>query len=101
MVEPTDLDPAALASLLAVIDTGSFTEAAKVLRVSQPAISLAIKRLEDRMGTALLVRTRKRITPSRPGELLAVGARLAFEALGNAVSQFANEHAEPSGRVVL
>lgn len=84
-----------------MIDTGSFTEAAKVLHVSQPAVSLAIKRLEDRLGTSLLVRTRKRITASRPGEVLAVGARLAFEAMGNAVAQIANEHAEPSGRVVL
>jgi DNA-binding transcriptional LysR family regulator len=49
----------------------------------------------------LLVRTRKHIAPSRPGELLAAGARLAFEALDGAVAQIANEHAEPSGRVVL
>jgi DNA-binding transcriptional LysR family regulator len=84
-----------------VIDTGSFTDAAKSLRISQPAVSLAIKRLEERLGTALLVRTRKRVAPSRPGEVLATGARLAFEAIGNAVAQIADEHAEPSGRVVL
>ncbi|HEY5925863.1 MAG TPA: LysR family transcriptional regulator [Kofleriaceae bacterium] len=99
--QPRDLDAAALAALLAVIDTGSFTDAAKSLRVSQPAVSLAIKRLEDRLGTALLVRSRKHIAPSRPGEVLAAGARAAFEALGNAVAQIADEHAEPSGRVVL
>jgi DNA-binding transcriptional LysR family regulator len=96
-----DLDAPSLAALLAVIDTGSFTEAARTLRVSQPAVSLAIKRLEERLGTALLVRTRRRVTASRPGELLAAGARLAFEALGNAVAQIANEDVEPSGRVVL
>jgi DNA-binding transcriptional LysR family regulator len=96
-----DLDAPSLAALLAVIDTGSFTEAARVLRVSQPAVSLAIKRLEERLGTSLLVRTRKRITASRPGELLAAGARLAFEALGDAVAQIANEDVEPSGRVIL
>lgn len=96
-----ELDPSALAALVAVIDTGSFTEAAKSLHISQPAVSLAIKRLEDRLGTALVVRTRKRVAASRPGELLAGGARRAFEALGNAVAQIADEHAEPSGRVVL
>ncbi|MGE0547006.1 MAG: LysR family transcriptional regulator [Kofleriaceae bacterium] len=96
-----DFDAASLAALLAVIDTGSFTAAAQALGISQPAVSLAIKRLEERLGTALLVRTRKRIAPSRPGELLAAGARRAFEALGNAVAQIADEHAEPSGRVVL
>jgi len=97
----THLDSPALAALLAVIESGSFTEAAKSLGISQPAVSLAIKRLEDRLGTTLLVRTRKRVAPSRPGELLARGAHLAFEALTNAVAQIQNEHVEPSGRVVL
>src|SRR5689334_22051995 len=96
-----NLDAPALAALLSVIETGSFTEAASVLRVSQPAVSLAIKRLETQLGTALLVRTRKRVAASRPGELLAAGARQALEALGNAMAQIENEHAEPSGRVVL
>src|SRR5580765_5557768 len=100
-VQIRDLDAASLAALLGVIDTGSFTEAARLLHVSQPAVSLAIKRLEDRLGTALLVRTRKRVAPSRPGEILAAGARLAFEALEAAVAQIANEDVEPSGRVVL
>src|SRR5678815_63389 len=95
------LDTPALAALLAVIDTGSFTEAARSLRVTQPAVSLAIKRLEQRLGTTLLVRTRKRIVPSRPGEVLATGVRVAFEALGAAVDQIAHEHVEPAGRVVL
>lgn len=96
-----DLDSALLAALLAVIDTGSFTGAAATLGVSQPAVSLAIKRLEERLGMALLVRTRKRVTPSRQGELLAVGARQAFEALGQAIAEIAEAHAEPSGRVIL
>ena len=96
-----NLDVPALAALLAVIDSGSFTGAAASLGVSQPAVSLAIKRLEERVGTALLVRTRKRVTPSRQGELLAAGARQAFDALGGALAGIAEAHAEPSGRVVL
>lgn len=96
-----DLDAPSLAALLAVIETGSFTEAARTLRITQPAVSLAIKRLEDRLGTTLLVRTRKRIVPSRPGEVLATGARVAFEALAAATDRIANEHAEPVGRVLL
>src|SRR5688572_4839171 len=101
MLVSRDLDAPSLAALVAVIETGSFTEAAKQLHVSQPAVSLAIKRLEDRVGTALLVRTRKRVVASRQGELLAAGARLAFESLDSALAQIANEDAEPSGRVVL
>lgn len=96
-----DLDPAALAALLAVIESGSFTEAAKSLHVSQPAVSLAIKRLEERLGTVLLVRNRKRVAASHQGELLGAGARMALDALGGALAQIANEHVEPSGRVLL
>jgi DNA-binding transcriptional LysR family regulator len=84
-----------------VIDAGSFTVAARTLGVSQPAVSLAIKRLEERLDTALVVRTRKGITASRPGETLANGARLAMEALREALAQIADEQVEPRGRVVL
>ncbi|HEY4057300.1 MAG TPA: LysR family transcriptional regulator [Kofleriaceae bacterium] len=100
-MDALDIDPAALSALLAVIDTGSFTAAARKLRLSQPAISLAVKRLEQRVGVSLVVRTRKRIVASRPGELLAAGARVAIEAIGNSVAQIANERVEPAGRVVL
>jgi len=101
MNQPTDLDLPALAALLAVIDSGSFTLAARTLGVSQPSVSLAIRRLEERVGTPLVVRTRKRVTASRPGETLAAGARLAFEALGSSISRMADEQSEPAGRVVL
>ena len=101
MNRPTDLDLPSLAALLAVIDTGSFTRAARALGVSQPSVSLAIRRLEERVGTSLLVRTRKRVTASRPGETLAAGARLAFEALDGSISRMADEQSEPTGRVVL
>ena len=101
MNAPTDLDLPSLAALLAVIDTGSFTRAAQALGVSQPSVSLAIRRLEERVGTSLVVRTRKRVTASRPGETLAAGARLAFEALDTSISRMADEQSEPTGRVVL
>lgn len=41
-----------------VAELGSFTEAAYAAGVSQPAVSLAIKRLETRLGTSLLDRQR-------------------------------------------
>lgn len=101
MNDPADLDLPSLAALLAVIDSGSFTRAAQALGVSQPSVSLAIRRLEERVGTSLVVRTRKRVTASRPGETLAAGARLAFEALAGSIARMADEQSEPTGRVVL
>lgn len=49
----------------AVIETGSMTEAGKVLAVSQPAISRHIKDLEDRFGIRLFIRHAGRIEPTK------------------------------------
>jgi len=61
------LDLDLLRSFLSVEQTGSFSRAAEVLGRSQPAISLQIKRLEDRAGVALFDRSRSgevRLTPA-------------------------------------
>lgn len=42
--------------IVAVADAGGLTEAASVLNVSQPSLSNAITRVEDRLGTRLFVR---------------------------------------------
>ena len=47
-----------LATLQAVLETGSFDAAAKRLHVSQPAVSQRIKALEQAVGRVLLKRTR-------------------------------------------
>lgn len=47
---------------------GSFTKAAEKLFVSQPALSLAIKKLEDEIGYPLFERRGKRTVPTEYGE---------------------------------
>ena len=49
----------------AVARTGNMSSAAKELFISQPAVSMAVKQLEERLGGQLLVRTPKgvRLTP--------------------------------------
>ena len=63
------LDYAALSALSAVLRTGSFEGAALSLGVTQSAISQRIKGLEERLGTALVRRT-------RPASATEAGARL-------------------------
>ena len=41
----------------AVVRTGNMSAAARELFISQPAVSMSIRQLEDRMGSPLLVRT--------------------------------------------
>lgn len=95
------MDLSSLTTLLEVVDQGSFTGAARALGISQPAVSLAIKRLEEHLDTSLVVRSRKQITATRPGETLVRGTRLALEALRTALAEIADEKVQPTGRVVL
>lgn len=48
----------------------SITLAARVLSISQPAVSQSIKQLESQVGTSLFVRTSKGVRLTREGELL-------------------------------
>ncbi len=53
-----------------VVATGSMSVAARELYVSQPAISMAIRQLEQRFGRPLLVRSSKGIRTTPEGEVL-------------------------------
>ncbi|AZZ92082.1 LysR family transcriptional regulator [Hahella sp. KA22] len=68
---PTDL----LQTFVAVADYGGFTQAGDALGRSQPAISLQIRRLEELVGTTLLVRNNKALAPTPEGLILLQYAR--------------------------
>ncbi|NBC35461.1 LysR family transcriptional regulator [Novosphingobium sp. FSY-8] len=70
---PTSLDHLRL--LLAVVDTGSFTAAARATGRSQPAVSYAIATLEGQLGAGLFLRDRRRPVLSPAGEAITVYAR--------------------------
>ena len=48
-----------LKTFIAVIETDSFTKAAKTVHLTQSAVSLQIKRLEEELGVSLLTRFAK------------------------------------------
>ena len=54
----------------AVVGAGNMSAAARALYISQPAVSMAIRQLEERMGSSLLVRTAKGVYPTAEGQLL-------------------------------
>ena len=57
------------------MDSGSFTEAAEVLRVSQPAVIHQIRELETVLGVELFRRTGRGVAPTTAGEQLASSTR--------------------------
>ena len=73
MAAPLDLDQ--LQSFCAIADCGSFTEAARRVNKTQSAVSMQIKRLEERLGHSLLARDGRSVTLTVHGEALYARAR--------------------------
>ena len=73
MTAPLDLDQ--LQSFCAIADCGSFTEAARRVNKTQSAVSMQIKRLEERLGQTLLTRDGRSVTLTLHGEAPYARAR--------------------------
>src|SRR5215218_7690748 len=69
------LDLAELRAFCAAIDLGSLGRAARLLRVSQPALSKRMRAIEAVVGTRLVERSPRGITPTPAGQKLYVEAR--------------------------
>ena len=83
----------------AILDTGSLSGAARRLRRSAPAITRALSALEARLGTRLIERTTRRLTPTETGRRFAVNARQALAAYTAAMHQ--GDDAPPHGLLRL
>ncbi len=70
-----NLDITALRSFVAVADSGGVTRAAGFLNLTQSAVSMQLKRLEDSLGLELMDRTGRRTALSASGEQLLGYAR--------------------------
>jgi DNA-binding transcriptional LysR family regulator len=70
---------AAMEAFVVVVDTGSFSAAARRLNVGQPAVSKMVAQLEDRLGVKLLVRTTRGLTATEAGLNYYERARRSIE----------------------
>jgi len=70
---------------------GSFTNAAKEMGVSQPAISQSVRKLEDAIGTKLFHRRHRIITLTDAGELLKNDVSQGFERILATVKYLQNQ----------
>lgn len=72
---PRNLDMTALRSFVAVSDAGGVTRAAGFLNLTQSAVSMQLKRLEEALDMQLLDRSERRIKLTAAGEQLVGYAR--------------------------
>ena len=70
-----NLDVSVLRSFVAVAQTGGVTRAAGFLNLTQSAVSMQLKRLEELMGLELLDRSNRKVSLTAAGEQLLAYAR--------------------------
>lgn len=76
---PRNLDMTALRSFATVAETGGVTRAAGFLNLTQSAVSMQLKRLEESLDVALLDRSARQIALTAAGEQLLSYARRMLE----------------------
>lgn len=72
-----------MAALAATVRYGSLTRAARVVNLTQPALTQAIRRLEREMGCTFFERSGGGMMPTEPAKLLAPRAERAIERIGS------------------
>lgn len=69
----------AMETFVCVIESGSFSAAARLLDVGQPAVSKSIAQLEERLAVRLLLRSTRGLTPTEAGQAFYERAKRAIE----------------------
>lgn len=86
-----NMDTSALRAVLAVADAGGVTRAAGVLNLTQSAVSMQVRRLEEALGVKLFNRASRKMVPSAEGEKLISFARRIMALNDEALMQLSPE----------
>jgi len=89
-----NLDITTLRALVAVADHGGVTRAAAILNLTQSAVSMQIKRLEEMLDLALFDRGHRRVSLTGPGEQLVRYARRILSLNDEAVARLTEDRYE-------
>lgn len=91
----------AMSAFVRVVDTGSFSEAARQIGVGQPAISKTIAQMEDRLQVRLLIRSTHGLAPTDAGLRFYERAKAAIREADEAELEARGAGAGLSGRLRL
>ena len=84
-----------------ISNTLNLSRASERLGISQPSLSLAIRRLEESVGTQLFVRHKRGVTLTQAGKQLLLHARQLLQYWANVKSQALASHHEVQGYFTL
>jgi DNA-binding transcriptional LysR family regulator len=87
-----DLELRHLRCLVAIVDSGSFTDAAIELGISQAAVSRNLASLEELLGVRLLHRTSRSMTPTTAGVHALAQARHVLAGADNLIAEATTGH---------
>ncbi len=93
------MDLRQLRAFMEVASHGSFTRAAEKLHIAQPAVSMAIRKLEEELDLTLLNRQEKRVTLTAEGETLLAHARRILDDCAAAETEMAELRGLGTGEV--
>jgi DNA-binding transcriptional LysR family regulator len=94
------IDPRKLETFRVVVQAGKISHAAKLLHLSQPAVTAQVRALEEECGRALLTRGARGVAPNRWGLRLLEAAKQVHQLLGEVETALGAE-SELDGEVVL
>jgi DNA-binding transcriptional LysR family regulator len=88
-----------IAIFTVVAQERSFTRAAAKLGMSQPALSRAMRQLEERLGVRLLARTTRSVSPTEAGEHLLNVVAPRFEEINSELALLSEFRDKPAGKL--
>lgn len=91
----------AMATFLAVVETGGFASAARRLTMSPSVVTRAVCELEERLGVRLLTRTTRTVRVTEAGMRYAESCRRILVDIEEADSAAAGAHALPRGQLTV
>lgn len=95
------MDVRQLRYFVEVVDARSFTKAAEAIHVAQPALGFQVRKLEEELGTDLLLRHSRGVAPTEAGEVLYRHARAILAQVEQARLEVQDISGPPRGTVTL
>ncbi len=93
--------PAELNYFVEIANTLNISRAAERLGISQPSLSLAVKRLEDAVGVQLLIRSKSGVNLTRAGQKFVIQARQLLDEWDRLSSSAIRGENQLTGRYVI